>query len=198
MLRLFQGNFIFGEATFLHFFRVTTSAQQLHLRSSYFFRAAAFFSFFRTVTFLQQLFFQNSFFFRVKILQHSQVLYDRFKKFFKKFFMTVTFRNSYFVPVQDKNILKRATFSKLVILHSFNFFRKAAFWKKLVFQESNILHCLLFLESFLFRAATFLEDSTFYSTYLFRRPTFNIAFQKSYYFKTMLFFPQWHLSVIRQ
>ena len=74
MLRLFQGNSIFGEATSLHFFRVTTSTQQLHFRSSYFFRAAAFFSFFRTVTFSYQLFFQNSFFFRATILQSSHFL----------------------------------------------------------------------------------------------------------------------------
>ena len=74
MLRLLQGNSIFGEATSLHFFRVTTSTQQLHFWSSYFFRAAAFFSFFRTVTFSYQLFFQNSFFFRATILQSSHFL----------------------------------------------------------------------------------------------------------------------------
>ena len=73
MLLLFQDNLIFGEATSSHSFRVTTSTQQLHFRSSYFFRAAAFFSFFRTVTFSQQ-FFQNSFFFRAKILQNSHFL----------------------------------------------------------------------------------------------------------------------------
>ena len=74
MFRVFQNNFIFGRATSLHFFRVTTSTKQLHFRSSYFFKAAAFFSFFRTVTFSQQLFFQNSFFFRAKILQSSHFL----------------------------------------------------------------------------------------------------------------------------
>ena len=74
MFRVFQNNFIFGGATSLHFFRVTTSTKQLHFRSSYFFKAAAFFSFFRTVTFSQQLFFQNSFFFRAKILQSSHFL----------------------------------------------------------------------------------------------------------------------------
>ena len=74
MLRVFQDNFTFGEATSSHFFRVTSSTQQLHFGSSYFFKAAAFFSFFRTVTFSQQLSFQNSFFFRVKILQSSHSL----------------------------------------------------------------------------------------------------------------------------
>ena len=75
MLPLFQDNFILGEATSSHFFRVTTSTQQLLSRSSYFFRTAAFLrsSFFRTVTF-SQLLFQNSFFFKTKILQSSLFL----------------------------------------------------------------------------------------------------------------------------
>ena len=55
MLRLFQNSFIFREATYSHFFRVTTLTQQLLFRSSYFFRAAAFF---------EELLFQNSHFFR--------------------------------------------------------------------------------------------------------------------------------------
>ena len=71
MLRLFQDNFVFGEATSSHFFRVTSSPPQLHFRSSYFFRAAAFFSSFRIVTFSQQFFFQNRFFFRAKMLLGS-------------------------------------------------------------------------------------------------------------------------------
>ena len=70
----FSGQLYFGEANFSHFFRVTTSTQQLHFRSRYFFRAAAFFSFFRTATFSKKLFFQNSFFFRTKILQSSHFL----------------------------------------------------------------------------------------------------------------------------
>ena len=74
MLPLFQDNFILGEATSSHFFRVTTSTQQLLFRGSYFFRTAAVFSFFRTVTFSQELFFQNSFFFGAKILQSSHFL----------------------------------------------------------------------------------------------------------------------------
>ena len=70
----FQDNFILVEATSSHFFRVTTSTQQLLFRGSYFFRTAAVFSFFRTVTFSQELFFQNSFFFGAKILQSSHFL----------------------------------------------------------------------------------------------------------------------------
>ena len=74
MLPLFQENFILGEATSSHFFKVTTSTQQLLFWSSYFFRTAAFFSFFRAVTFSQELFFQNSFFFGEKLLQSSHFL----------------------------------------------------------------------------------------------------------------------------
>ena len=73
MLPLFQDNFILGEATSSHFFRETTSIQQLLFWSSYFFRTAAFFSFLRTVTFSQELVFQNSFFFRAKLLQNSHL-----------------------------------------------------------------------------------------------------------------------------
>ena len=89
MLQHFQDNFIYGEACSSHFFRVTTSTQQLHFWSSCLFRAAVF-SFFRTATFSQQLFFQNSFFFRARLLQSSHFWRIR------KFFMAVTFRNSYF------------------------------------------------------------------------------------------------------
>ena len=74
MLPLFQDNFIFGEATSSHFFRVTTSRQQLLFWDSYFFRTAAFFSFFRTVTFSQGLFFQSSFFIGAKLLQSMHFL----------------------------------------------------------------------------------------------------------------------------
>ena len=81
MLQLFQDNFILVEAT-SHFFRVTTSTQQLLFRGSYFFRTAAFFPFFRTVTFSQELFFQKSFFFGAKILQSSHFL--RIKSFLRQ------------------------------------------------------------------------------------------------------------------
>ena len=57
-LRLYQGSFVFGEASSSHFFRVTTSAQQLLFGSSYFFRAAVF---------LGELLFQNSRFFAAVI-----------------------------------------------------------------------------------------------------------------------------------
>ena len=72
MLPLFQENFILVEAS--HFFRVTTSTQQLLFRGSRFFRTAAVFSFFRTVTFLQVLLFQNNFFLGAKSLHSSNFL----------------------------------------------------------------------------------------------------------------------------
>ena len=76
MLPLFQDNFISGEATSSHFFRVTNSTQQLLFRGSYFLitAAAAFFSFFRRVTFSQEVFFQNSFFIGAELLQISHFL----------------------------------------------------------------------------------------------------------------------------
>ena len=94
MLPLFQDNFIQGEATSSHFFRVTVSTQQLLFWGCYFFRTAAVFSFFRTVTFSQELFFQNSFFFEQPLLEN------------RRFFTAVTFRNSYFFgrTIQDKDI----------------------------------------------------------------------------------------------
>ena len=75
----YQENFIFGEATSSHFFRVTTSTEQLYFRSSYFFRAAAFFSFFRTATFSKQVvlhrinFFRKATFWKKLMFQKSNI-----------------------------------------------------------------------------------------------------------------------------
>ena len=91
MLQLFQNSFIFGEATYSHFFRVTTSTQQLLFRSSYFFRAAAFF---------EELLFQNchfsrrNYFFRTATFS-EQNFYRAVTFWERKFFKAVTFRNSY-------------------------------------------------------------------------------------------------------
>ena len=74
MLPLLQDNFILGEATSSHFFRISTSAQQLLFQDSCFFQTTAFFPFFRTVTFLQELSFQNSFFFGAKLLESRHFL----------------------------------------------------------------------------------------------------------------------------
>ena len=90
MLRLFQGSFIFGEAS-SHFITVTTSTQRLLFRSSYFFRTAGFLrsSIFRTVTYLQQLFFQNSFFFRADLPSSNHVRIGSFLGL--SYFGTATF-----------------------------------------------------------------------------------------------------------
>ena len=73
----FKDSFNFGETTFSHFFRVTTSTQKLLFRSSYFFRDA---TFFEELLFQEQSplrsshFFQNSYFFRAKLLPSSHFL----------------------------------------------------------------------------------------------------------------------------
>ena len=96
---LFTTSFVFAEATSSHFFSVTTSTQQLLLRSSYFFRTTAFLrsSFFRTVTFSQQLFFQNSYFqsktsteqlLLENSMKNGNILHEN-----RKFFKRVTFWN---------------------------------------------------------------------------------------------------------
>ena len=64
---IFQDNFLYGDATSSHIFRVTTSTQQLHFRRSYFFQSSCFFLLFQSNHFLAELFFQNSFFFRANI-----------------------------------------------------------------------------------------------------------------------------------
>ena len=85
MLRLFQDNFIFGEATFSHFFRVTTATQQLHFRNKYF-SEQLFFLLFQNKDSTEQPFFEN-----------------------KKFFMAVTFWNSCFslfrIKIYKKELL---------------------------------------------------------------------------------------------
>ena len=92
---------------------------------------------------------------------------------------------------RKKDIYRRATFSKQVLLHIINFFRKATSWKKLIIQKSNTLYYLLFLESCLFRVATFSKDATFYSIYLFRKPAFlQDAFSEELIFHSYAYFPQ--------
>ena len=198
MLRPFQDSFVFGEATSSHFFSVTTSTQQLLLRSSYFFRTTAFLrsSFFRTVTFSQQLFFQNSYFqsktsteqlLLESSMKNGNILHEN-----RKFFKRVTFWNLFGGGiVQNKDIYRRAASLKQVLLHSIDFFRKESFWKKLIFQKSNISHYPLFLESYFFRGATFSKDATLYSSYLARRA----AFFKRYFFRRVTILQQRFLSV---
>ena len=120
----FSGQLYFWRSYFFtpfqgNYFDTTSISQR-----SYFFRAAAFLrsSFFRTVNFSQLLF---------------QPLLEN-----RKLFRAVTFRNNHFLAEElfrKKDIYRRATFSKQVLLHIINFFRKATFWKKLIIQKSNTL-----------------------------------------------------------
>ena len=162
MLRLFQGSFIFGEAS-SHFIRVTTSTQRLLFRSSYFFRAAGFFKdlHFQNSHLFAEFIFSEQFFFQSKPSTEQQPRENR------KFFRAVIFRNSYLFGggvVQNKEIYRRATFWKQVLLHSINILGEAAFWKKLIFQKSNIPY--YFFTTYLFRTVTnsqlrFLSTATF-------------------------------------
>ena len=169
MLPLFQDNFTLGEATSSHFFRVTTSTQQLLFWDSYFFRTAAFSLFFRTVTFSQEVFFRiASFsernFYRRGTFWEWEVLYSSYfsEQLFhpEELFRIKTSKKSYFfeavISAQYQFFLKRK------ILEKANFFRKAIFPRTY----------LLFLENCLFRVATFSIGATFCSSYLFRWATF--------------------------
>ena len=71
MLRIFQNSFIFGEATYSHFFWVTDSTQQLLFRISCFFWGAPFSE---QSLFSKQLSFQNSYFSRAKLLPSRHFL----------------------------------------------------------------------------------------------------------------------------
>ena len=71
MLRIFQNSFIFGEATYSHFFWVTNSTQQLLFQSSCFFWGAPFSE---QSLFSKQLSFQNSYFSRAKLLPSRHFL----------------------------------------------------------------------------------------------------------------------------
>ena len=117
----FSGQLYFWRSYFFtpfqgNYFDTTAISQR-----SYFFRAAAFLrsSFFRTVNF-SQLLFQNSFFFQDKTSTEQPLLENR------KLFRAVTFRNNHFLAEElfrKKDIYRRATFSKQVLLHIINFFK---------------------------------------------------------------------------
>ena len=91
---------LFLEKVILH-----TFSEWLLRYNCYIFGAAAFFSFFRTVTFSQQLFFQNSFFFRVKILHHSQVLYDRLRSSLWQLLFGTAIFYLYRIKISKKDVL---------------------------------------------------------------------------------------------
>ena len=175
MLRLFQDNFIFGEATSSHFFWVTTLTQvtfseQLFFQNSYFFS-----SFFRTVTFSQQLFFQNSFFFRAKILQNSHFLrirsslwqllsataiFSLFSIKISKKELLLLFQSRYFCTV--------STFSEKVYSVLPTFSGELPFWSGYFFKRRYLLKQLLFQRSYIFITNFFrrvtLSQLRFFST----------------------------------
>ena len=173
MLPVFQDNFILIEATSSHFFRVTTSKQQLLFCGSYFFRTAAVLSFF---TFSDSHFFAGVIFseqllFRSENSTKQPLLENR------KFFTAVTFWNSCFfseelfkIKISKKSYFFKAGTSaqhqKSYIFQKINF-HITYFFRRTVFSEQ-----LLFRKTLPSIAATFSEELLFY----------NILFQKSYYF----------------
>ena len=193
MLQLVQGSFIFRETTSAHFFRVTTATISTTsiMTSTDSLEQLLFYG----ATF-SQLFFQNSVSFRAKLLQSSLFLRKG------SYLGQLIFGTAIFFwggIVQNKDIYRRATFSKQVLLHSIYFFRKATFWKKLILQKSNTPYHQLFLESCLFRAATFSKDATFYSMYLFRRAAFlQLTFSKELIIHSHAFVPQLYFLFICQ
>ena len=169
MLPLFQDNFILGEATSSHFFRVTTSTQQLLFRGSYFFVTAAFF-----------LLFQNSYFFAGAKLPQSSHFLIIGSSLLQLLLGTVFFSKELFtIKISTEELLFRSRYFCTASFIS----EELHFGEKRIFQKSNTPHYLLFLESCLLEellfqktlpsiAATFSEEPLYY----------NILFQKSYYF----------------
>ena len=134
MLPLFQDNFILGEATSSHFFRVTTSTQQLLFRCSYFFRTAAF------SPFSEQSLFRRSYFFRIASFSErnfyraatsweQEVLYGSYfseQLFFSEelFWIKISKKELLF---QSRYFCTASTFSEKLHFGKNWFFRKAIF-----------------------------------------------------------------------
>ena len=118
---------------------VATFSGQLYFWRSYSFTLIQSNYFDTTVTFSEQLFFQNSCFFLLfqnshffaaitfseQLLFQTETSTEQPLLENRKFFIAVTFRNSYFLEelFRIKISKKRATFSKQVLLHNINFFR---------------------------------------------------------------------------
>ena len=158
MLRLFQNSFIFGEATYSHFFRVTTLTQQLLFRSMYFFRAAAFLRsslFLEQSLFSKQLSFQSSYFSRAKHLPSGHFLRIESSSW-QLLFRTATILAV--VLFKIKISTEELLFPSRYFCTGLTFSEKLHFGKQLIFQKSKIVHYLLSLESYLSRAASFSKD----------------------------------------
>ena len=144
------------EAAFPHFFRITTSTQQLLFRGSYFCRAAAVFSFFRTVTFLQELFFQNSFFFGAKILQSSHFLRIGSSLRHLLFGTTILSEELFRIKISKKELLFQSRY----------FCTASTFSEKLHFGENR------FFRKSISALPAFSGELSFQSNYLFKRHYF--------------------------
>ena len=121
MLPHLQENFILGEATSSHFFRVSTSTQQLLFWDSYFFRIAAFFSLFQKSHFFAGvIFFRIASFFGAKLLQNSHFLRIRSS------FTEITFCNSHFIRRSSLGqiYLKKSSFFKAGTSAQYRLFQK--------------------------------------------------------------------------
>ena len=156
MLPLFQDNFLLGEATSSHFFRVTTSTQQLLFWDSYFFRTAAFFPFFRTVTFLQE--------FQDKDIQKRA-------NFLKQLLL------------HNMNFFRKDRFWKKLIFQKSNipqyippFFWKAAFLERLLLQKTLPSITATFSEELLFYNVLVQKTYYFTATVPFHRCTTYLFF----------------------
>ena len=181
----FSGRIYFWRS---YFFKVNISTQQLIYRSSYFFRAAAF---------LEEILFQNSHLFTAvifseQLLFQSKVSTEQTLFEGKKFFGAVTFWDSCIFGggfVQNKDIYRKFTFSKQVLLNRIKFFKKSNILEKPNFSEkqySGLPTFYFLLEPSLLQktlpsiAATFSEELFF----------FNIYFQKNCKFHRYASFPQ--------
>ena len=146
-LQLFQDSFVFGETTSSHFFRVTTSTQQLLFRSSYFFRAYLLLlrsSFSEQSLLPSSYFFQSSCFFRAKLLPNHHL---RIGSYLGQLpFWTATFLEEILFGImisteellfQSRHLCKASTFSE-----------KLYFGEKLIFQKINIFRSRFFLITF--------------------------------------------------
>ena len=166
----FSGQLYFGETTYSHFFRVTTSTQQLLFQGSYFFRTAA------VSPFSGQSPFRRSCFFRITSFSEELVFSE--KLFRIKISKKELFQSRYFCTAQN--------------------FQKSYILEKTYFLENRFPHYLPFLESCIFRATTFSKDITFYSSYLFRRATFlKHTFSEELNFHSYGSFPQLRFLFIR-
>ena len=195
MLPLFQNNFVLVETTSSHFFRVTTSTQQLLFPGSYFFRTAPVFSFFRTVTFWQELFFQNSFFFGAKILlfQSSHFLRKGSSLRQLHFGVAIFFRRN----CLGWRYLRKSYFFKAGTSAQHQPFQKSYNLEKTDFFRKSISALPTFSGELSFRASTFSKDATFYSSYFSRRATIlQYTFSEELVFHSCDSFPKLHFSFI--